>query len=346
MHKLFSDFGVMITRMSDESRFPNTTTVSRTPTVSVILPTYNRANLLPRAIDSVLGQTYSDFELLIIDDASDDNTREVVQQYDDRRIRYIRKECNEGGGAARNRGIEASNGEYVAFLDSDDEWLPTKLKKQVDRVTQMGDEYSVVYCLHYVAKDEYDALIEDAFPLHHGDVYEELLSGWCPASTSLFLVQKSALEHVGVFDPNLPSFQDYDLWIRLAKEYSFSGIDERLAIKHRHGGKQLSTSLESRSKGLEMFLEKWAETIKEEFGNGGLEPIWRRFLSDVHHNLFIEKMKGCGFFRRVKLLRQYPVAELRRLTHKQALQLLILVVAGERGLNLTKSIYYRLSFAY
>jgi len=99
-------------------------------TVSVIIPTYNRAHLVGRAIRSVLNQTYQDFEIIVVDDCSTDNTEEIVKGFNDHRIRYMRHDRNRGGSAARNTGIKASQGKYIAFLDSDDEWL---LKKAESR---------------------------------------------------------------------------------------------------------------------------------------------------------------------------------------------------------------------
>lgn len=109
-------------------------------TVSVVIPTYNRAELLSRAIDSVLAQTYDDFELLVVDDGSTDDTEAVVTAYDDDRVRYLAHETNRGANPARNTGIEAAEGEFVAFLDSDDEWRPRKLEAQLDRLEAVEAE--------------------------------------------------------------------------------------------------------------------------------------------------------------------------------------------------------------
>src|SRR4030042_5052103 len=106
------------------------------PTVSIIIPTYNRAHLVMRAINSVLDQSFQDFEIIIVDDASRDNTEKMVSGIRDKRIFYIRHEKNRGGSAARNTGIKQARGEYIAFLDSDDEWLPEKLEKQLKVLEQ------------------------------------------------------------------------------------------------------------------------------------------------------------------------------------------------------------------
>ncbi|GAH83893.1 unnamed protein product, partial [marine sediment metagenome] len=116
-------------------------------TVSVIIPTYNRADMVGRAIQSVINQTYQDFEIIIIDDASTDNTREVAREFQERekRIKYFKHEINKGGGAARNTGIKNSKGEYIAFLDSDDEWYPEKLEKQIEIFNKNDENLGVVY---------------------------------------------------------------------------------------------------------------------------------------------------------------------------------------------------------
>ena len=117
------------------------------PTVSVIIPTYNRAKLLPRAIKSVLNQTFKDFEVIIVDDGSTDNTEEVINEFQkhNKRIKYIRHEKNKGAAAARNTGIKIAQGEYIAFQDSDDEWLPNKLEKQMEIFESAPAEIGVVY---------------------------------------------------------------------------------------------------------------------------------------------------------------------------------------------------------
>lgn len=121
--------------------------MNKNPTVSVIIPTYNRAHLVGRAIQSVLNQTYKDFELIIVDDGSTDNTEDIIKKYQkkDERIKYIRRKKNKGGSVARNTGINAAIGEYIAFLDSDDEWLTEKLERQMKVFKSTSSEVGVVY---------------------------------------------------------------------------------------------------------------------------------------------------------------------------------------------------------
>ena len=115
------------------------------PTISVIIPTYNRAHLIGKAVKSVLSQTYQDFEIIVVDDGSTDNTEEIVKSFTDYKIYYICHKHNRGASAARNTGIKASRGEYIAFLDSHDEWLPEKLDKQIKTFNSESSEVGVVY---------------------------------------------------------------------------------------------------------------------------------------------------------------------------------------------------------
>ena len=116
------------------------------PLVSVIIPTHNRADLVPLAIQSVLQQTYTNLECIVVDDASTDNTEETVRTIIDERIIYLRHENNKHASAARNTGIKYARGEFIAFLDDDDEWLPTKLEKQVPFLLNLHEKVGMIYC--------------------------------------------------------------------------------------------------------------------------------------------------------------------------------------------------------
>ncbi len=251
------------------------------PLVSVIIPTYNRAAILPRAIESVLAQSFGHFELVVVDDGSTDDTRAAVDRFADRRIIYLRHAQNSGGAAARNTGIDAARGRHVAFLDSDDEWLPDKLARQVAVLEQAGSEMGAVYCAHTVQDDTSARVEEGEGELHTGDVFQTLLRGWCPASTSLFLVRRDPLVAVGGFDDSLPSFQDYDLWLRLAQICRFDAVAVPLVIKHAHAGIQISRDARLRQAGLERFLKKWQPVIERETGSEGFHALRRKYLFEI-----------------------------------------------------------------
>ena len=205
--------------------------MSETPHVSVVIPTYNRAEYISAAIQSVLDQTYTDYEIIVIDDGSTDDTQNVVVRFSDQ-VRYIRQE-NAGSSAARNRGIQAARGELIAFLDSDDVFLPTKLQKQV----AFMQAYPEVGLLHtqYVDVDA-EGNILFTYPVDHvqGDIYRQLLPA-CPILTSTVMMPKKVFETVGEFDVALPMAQDIDMWIRVAKTYPVGAIPETLThyLKHQ-----------------------------------------------------------------------------------------------------------------
>lgn len=224
------------------------------PSVSVIIPTYNRAHLVSRAIRSVLGQTYQDFEIIVVDDASVDGTEEVVKSFDDPRISYIRHEQNQGGSAARNTGIRAARGEYIAFLDSDDEWLAEKLKRQI--VCLRGDPVRVgaVYTGRiYVMEGQ---VVKTVRPTLGGDLRSALLAGNIVGTTSSVVVRRTYLEQAGLFDETLPAAQDADLWIRLSDICLFGVISDPLVRFHVDAAERITHNLEARLKAWRILDEK------------------------------------------------------------------------------------------
>jgi glycosyltransferase involved in cell wall biosynthesis len=247
------------------------------PLVSVVVPTYNRAHLLRRAIKSVLAQTFSDFELIIVDDGSTDETNEAVEEFDDPRIRFIRQPVRGGANRARNRGIEASRGEWVAFLDSDDEWLPRRLEAQVKRLQQddpMGA--TVGYCLIVKHNDLTQETRPSRKSVHEGDVFDDLLLDRMPKATSAYMVKRSALLEVDGFDETMPSRQDIDLWLRLAQAGNrFAAVSERLVVIHSNHGPRISRDSTAKLRGARLFNRKWDHVMRRRFD---ATTYWRRKL--------------------------------------------------------------------
>src|SRR5262245_38128505 len=228
------------------------------PKVSVIIPTHNRAHFLRDAISSVFNQTFQDFEIIVVDDASTDNTSEIVAAFNDERIRFLRHDANKGGSAARNTGILNSQCDYIAFLDDDDEWLPEKLAKQMDTLLESPPEVGCVYTGHVMVDRTSGRVIDHRPPTKRGDLSKDLLISNCIGGTSSVLLRKNCLQKVGLFDENLPRSQDYDLWLRIANGFLFEYVPEPLYKYYIHENRN-STNLDAASRGLQILARKYRD---------------------------------------------------------------------------------------
>ncbi len=225
------------------------------PTVSVIIPTYNRPDLVKKAIQSVLNQTYHDFEIIVVDDGIKKRAEEAVKSFSNQQIRYIKHPQNRGGAAARNTGIRASGGRFIAFLDDDDEWLPEKLEIQMKEFANTPAE--VGFCFTAVTQKRDEGNFSSQVPSGIIDYYERSLQTFKGILTSSLIVKKKAFDNVGLFDENFPSHQEAELMIRLSREYKGLGINKPLVVmtvfsKHQSVGK----NLDNRIAGREQILEK------------------------------------------------------------------------------------------
>ena len=209
---------------------------SKRPLISVIIPTYNRGWVLKEAVDSVLAQEFNDFELIVVDDGSTDDTGKILAAYGPR-ITVLRQP-NRGVSAARNRGIAEARGQLVSFLDSDDLWLPPKLLRQVDffhtnpkAVICQTEEIWIRNGVRVNPKKR-----------HHkfsGMIFERSLA-LCLVSPSAVMIRRSLFDAVGLFDESLPACEDYDLWLRVSCKYPVHLIDTPLIIKRGGHADQLS----------------------------------------------------------------------------------------------------------
>jgi glycosyltransferase involved in cell wall biosynthesis len=214
--------------------------------VSVVIPTYNRGEYIGQAIRSVLGQTYQDFEIVVVDDGSTDNTREIVNSFANPKISYIFQK-NSGVCTAYNTGVQNSRGRLIAFLDSDDIWLPRKLELEM-KALESFPEAGVVYC-DVATFGSSDPAIPKTFferlqwPPPRGNVLDKLAE-CCFPQTSTLLIKKEAFDQLGLFDLNLPNVQDYDMLFRIATKYEFEVVNLPL-VKYRIHPTQISKNLES-----------------------------------------------------------------------------------------------------
>jgi glycosyltransferase involved in cell wall biosynthesis len=197
------------------------------PLVSVIIPAYNAAGFINRSIQSAINQTYQHLEIIVVDDGSTDQTREILSAFE-ARIRWF-TQPNQGPSAARNAGFKASTGDLIAFLDADDFWFPEKIEKQVE-VFRKQQSVGLVFC-DALYKDERGNRIARAFELiepKEGWIFPELFTeNFIPTLT--VMIRRSCLQEIGLFDETLLVAQDYDLWLRASRITAFAFVREPLA---------------------------------------------------------------------------------------------------------------------
>ena len=244
-------------------------------TVSVVIPTYNRARLLGRAVRSVLRQGFADLEVLVVDDGSTDDTRDRVQalQSADGRVRYLRQALNAGPQAARNRGIHAARGEFVAFLDSDNEWLGGKLAEQMALFSGAAKDLGAVYC-GFRRISAGGETVSECVPRHRGNIYRAALREWI-ADTSTLVVRREFLQRVHGFDEAIRADQEWDLCIRLSRECDFDFVVDCLSLYHEHTLPTISSDYLRNAYGYLDVVEAHRTEILQECGRGVLSQHYR-----------------------------------------------------------------------
>lgn len=229
------------------------------PLVSVITPTRNRAEKLPRAIASLFSQTHENFELILVDDNSSDETPDLVSRIKDRRLRYIRLPECAGVANARNIGLEAVRGEFVCFLDDDDEISPNKLQLQLEKYSHVSVDVGLVYCGSSFFLETENRKVMDIRPVLRGKVYKEML-GRNYLATITPLVRSECFEVVGGFDTSLSSCSDWDMWIRIAHRFEFDFVPDFLGKNYIHGD-QISSALQSKIASRERIMHKYMDDL-------------------------------------------------------------------------------------
>lgn len=253
------------------------------PNVSVVIPVYNGAAFVGKAIASVLAQTERDLELIVVDDGSSDNTAAVVGGFDDPRLHFVRQE-NAGPSAARNTGIARARGAWIGFLDADDWWLPGKLEAHLRRAAEerrVGLIYSAVILVEATT-----GAVEVRRAALEGEVLPKLFYGnVIVGGGSGATVRREALERVGSFDPTIRYGEEWELWLRVAAEYPFAAIDEpltgRLQRPDSHGATNTIGMRDACLRTLERAFDTYASAYKEHRAKAMAE-VYYRAATELH----------------------------------------------------------------
>ena len=230
------------------------------PTVSVVIPTFNRSASVRRAIASVLTQTFQDFEVIVVDDGSTDDTEASVNGIADRRVRLVRHDSRRGGSVARNTGIRAGSAPFVAFLDSDDEWLPMKLERQLEVFGRAGDRLGLVYA--GTERVYADGSKDVHIPSRPDDLVPALLTENVVGETSVGMVRRRVFDAVGLFDESLPASQEMDLWLRICKQFTADFVPEPLVrIAKGDDPGRITANIHATTRGRELYRDKHREDM-------------------------------------------------------------------------------------
>jgi len=228
------------------------------PLASIVIPTYNRPEHLERAIDSALKQTYENVEIIVVDDGSELNLKPFENKYPS--VRFLKNKTNRGACYSRNRGLKASNGEYINFLDDDDELYPNKIKLQVQKFQSSPVKNLGFVTAHVLDKRSGKEIIKKNITA--GSMYRQLLSGYAISGIETLLIKKECLLEIGGFDENLQSSQEYDLLIRLSENYGVDYVDEILSRENRSLD-QISLNFDKKMSGAKYLFRKHDSRYRE-----------------------------------------------------------------------------------
>ena len=260
--------------------------------VSVVIPTYNRESIVVNAIKSVLSQSFRDFEIVVVDDGSQDSTETVIKEMNDPRINYIQHSKNLGTAQARNTGIKNSKGKYIAFLDSDDEWLPEKISKQMETIGE-HDQDVIANVSGFYLFDEF-GIKRKQIPKKQSSWFKHLLMGCGLGEGATLVVSKNAFTKVGWFDSSLPRFGDWDWLLRFTKIYKLTITPKPLAVVHRN----TRPSAEKVELAAKRFIELHLQDFKQ-FGHYGRRALGKRYLEvAIHYFLAEDKVNGKKWFQK------------------------------------------------
>lgn len=307
--------------------------------ISVIIPVYNGEKTLLETMQSVQEQTFSDFELIVINDGSTDKTLELLSTVKDPRLKVFTYE-NGGLSVARNRGITHASGEFISFLDADDLWTPDKLELQLAAL-QKHPEAGVAYSWTCNMSEDGRTFHPGACVTFEGNVYGELLLSNFIANGSNPLIRKQAIDSVGEFDPTFPPCADWDYWLRLAARWHFVVVS-KLQILYRHSSGSMSAKVEVMEKYNLMVLEKAFQAAPAELQhlkNQSLANIYQYFTGMcLAHVTTVDQVKQAGQ-KLWKSIRLYPKMLLDKRTQRYLMKwLLMRLLSPQKARQFTRPV--------
>ena len=235
--------------------------------VSIIICTYRRSKNLKKAINSVINQTYKNWELIIVDDNNENSeyrheTEKLMEKYENNsKIRYIKHKNNRGGSAARNTGIRAAQGKYLAFLDDDDVYISNNLEKLIKLIQTIPNDYGACFSSYYIVSSR--GIIKESQHKSIENIHKkELIKDHVGAGGSTGLFKKECFDKAGLFDEKLPARQDYDMWIRISKYYKFAFLNEPLVYIYRKNRDSTGSSSKNNFEGTKIVLNKIIDELK------------------------------------------------------------------------------------
>ncbi|MGL5084036.1 MAG: glycosyltransferase [Microcoleaceae cyanobacterium] len=254
------------------------------PLVSVVIPVYNGEKTIAETIDSVLSQSFKDFELIVINDGSTDKTLEIISQFQDPRLQVF-SYSNAGLATSRNRGIQQAKGEYISFLDADDLWTFDKLEAQVQALNS-DPEAAVVYSWTDLIDESSQFLSSDSRASFTGDVYPNILLASFPSNGSNVMVRRQAFAESGRFDESLKAAEDWEMWIQLGAKYPFAVVPKPQVL-YRISQSSMSTKLEQHeTESLKVIERAFAQAPNH------LQPLKPQSLANLYKYLTFKALDG------------------------------------------------------
>lgn len=261
--------------------------------VSVVITTHNRSRLLKQAVESVLKQTYKNIEIIVVDDCSTDNTKEVVG-YLYSSLKYVRHKKNEGGVASRMTGARTAQGEYIAFLDDDDQWVAEKIEKQVAVAELAGANCAVVTCGAKIFRNG-EKTVYHNIPKINGNIRKGILSQGLGTIPSCHLFNKAIFDRMKGYDLDMPYHNEHDIWMKMAHmDYNTLAVKEPLVIIHEDDRARMMTNVNERIKAFKIFYSKWRENVYEWYGPKEGATFLRNYMAQklLSNSLMLARMRN------------------------------------------------------